>query len=377
MVIKNSIILKKDFTFEQLDVKIEEELIVEIGKNLTDERIVDGTGKFLIPGFIDIHTHGCVGFDTCDGNIDDYEKMSDFYASKGVTSFLFTTMSFSEQIISDILEKIVEYMETIENKNKVVAYPHGIYLEGPFMSKAKKGAQAEEYIIPSDIEMYRRLADASGNRIKVVAMAPEEPYGLDFIKEVSKDCVISIAHTSADYFTAMKAIEAGASNVTHLFNAMMPFNHREPGVIGAAFDSDVSMEIICDGIHLHPSVIRTVFKVAGADRVILISDSMQAAGMSDGTYSLGGQEVTLNNGKATLADGTIAGSSSNILVCVKNCISFGIPMEMAIKAATINPAKKIGIDKFTGSIEVGKYADLILIDENVNINQVFIKGGMH
>lgn len=372
MIIKNAEVLTDDFKFKKTDLRFEDGKITEIGDDLSGDEIIEGTGKYLTPGFIDIHTHGCVGFDGCDADIDGYEKMTEFYASKGVTSFLFTTMTLSEDELVNIMKSINEFM----NSGKGASYAHGIYLEGPFINVEKKGAQAGEYVIPPTMEVFRKFNEASGNRIKVCVVAPEVEGGLDFIKEVSKECAVSIGHTCSDYETAVKSMENGSTDITHFFNAMPPFNHRNPAVIGAAFDGTTHMELICDGIHLHPAIIRTVFKAAGDDRPILISDSMRAAGMPDGPSSLGGQEVFVKDGKATLADGTIAGSASNVHSCVYNCIKkFGIPAESAFKAATINPAKLIGAYEVTGSLTVGKNADMILMDkEDLSIVSVFVKG---
>lgn len=372
MIIKNAKVFTDDCKFTEVDVKIENGKIAEIGKNLTGGEETDANGKYLIPGFIDIHSHGAVGFDGCDADLDGYEKMTEFYASKGVTSFLFTTMTLSREELMNIMKSIRTFMES----GKGASYAHGIYLEGPFINIEKKGAQAGQYVVPPTMEMFSALNEASGNNIRVCVVAPEVEGGLDFVKEVTKTCVVSIGHTCSDYDTAIKSIANGSTDVTHFFNAMPPFHHRNPGVIGAAYDTDTHMEMICDGIHLHPANIRTTFKAAGDDRPILISDSMRAAGMPDGPSSLGGQEVFVKDGKATLADGTIAGSVANVHLCFTNCVKkFGIPMESALKAATINPAKLIGVDNITGSITVGKNADLVLLEQDsLDITGVYVKG---
>lgn len=372
MIIKNAKVFTDDCKFNAVDVKFEDGKITEIGTGLTGGDVIDAKGQYLIPGFIDIHSHGCVGFGGCDADIDGYEKMTECYASKGVTSFCFTTMTLSREELMGIMKSIKTFMDS----GKGVSYAHGIYLEGPFINIDKKGAQAGEYVVAPTMEMFNALNEASGNRIKVCVVAPEVEGGLDFVKECSKVCTVSIGHTNSDYDTAVKSMENGSTDVTHFFNAMPPLHHRNPGVIGAAFDGDTHMEMICDGIHLHPAIIRTVFREVGDDRPVLISDSMRAAGMPDGPSSLGGQEVFVKDGKATLADGTIAGSVANSHMCFTNCVKkFGIPMESALKAATINPAKTIGVDNITGSITAGKNADLVLLDENdLSIKSVFVKG---
>lgn len=370
MVIKNVVVLNDDFVFEKGDVLIENGRIAKISENIECEDFYDAKGDYLVPGFVDPHTHGCVGFDTCDGNLDGYEKMAEFYASKGVTSFLFTTMTLSKEELISILSNVKSFMEQAHKG----AVPRGVYLEGPFISEKKKGAQDAKYVAKPDKNFFDDLNSACGNKIRVVTVAPEEDGTEEFVKYASKVCSVSIAHTDASFEDASLAIESGASNITHLFNAMPPFHHRKPGVIGAGFDfENVSLEMICDGIHLMPPVIRSVFKIAG-DRVVLISDSMMASGLFDGKYSLGGQEVFVKDKVARLADGTIAGSASNLHDCVKNCISFGIAPETVFKSATYNPAKLIGMESEIGSIAEGKQADLVLLNKDWDIDAVFIRG---
>lgn len=372
MVIKNAYVLTDDFSFSQCDIQISADRINAIGQDIAACDIYDASGLYAVPGFIDIHTHGCVGYDTCDGNQNGYAKMCDYYASNGVTSFLFTSMTLPEDLLARLFTGINEFCRS----HKGGATPAGIYFEGPFINREKKGAQAGEYIIPPYYDTLKRLDCDSGSRIKVVAVAPEVEGALEFIKKTSQEYAITLAHTTADYDTAAAAAQAGASLVTHLYNGMSIPSHRAPGVPGAAFDNGMYVEIICDGIHLHPSVVRTTYKAAGADRVVLVSDSMQAAGMPDGMYSLGGQEVLVKDGKATLASGVIAGSSINLHKAMKNVVSWGIRLEDAVKAATINPAKVIGIDSDVGSIKAGKYADIVLLDRDLNIRDVLIRGNL-
>ena len=370
MVIKNATVLTDNFSFKKADVKIQNEKIIDISDNIEASDFYDAKGCYLVPGFVDAHTHGCVGFDTCDANQEGYEKMAEFYASKGVTSFLFTTMTLAKDELISILSAIDNFL----SKSHRGAIPRGVYLEGPFISETKKGAQDAKYIAKPSREFFDELNLACGNRIRVVTVAPEAEGTCDFVSYASRICNVSIAHTDANFEEALSAIKHGASNITHLFNAMPPLHHRNPGVIGAGFDCEnVGLEMICDGIHLNPAIIRSVFKLA-EDRVVLISDSMMASGLSDGKYSLGGQEVFVKDKVARLESGTIAGSASNLHDCVKNCIAFGIKPEIAIKSATINPAKLIGMDKEIGSIAVGKRADLVILDGDFDIRDVFIGG---
>lgn len=373
MTIKNALVLSEDFEFYPSDICIKGGKIADIGQDLSGSDAYDASGLYAVPGFVDIHTHGCVGYDACDGNLDGYSKMCDYYASKGVTSFLFTSMTLPEDVLARLFAGIDEFCLA----HKGGAVPEGIYFEGPFINREKKGAQAEEYIIPPYYDTLKRLDKVSGSRIKVVAVAPEVDGALDFIKKASQEYAITLAHTAADYDTASAAAQAGATLVTHLYNGMSIPSHRAPGVPGAAFDNGMYVEVICDGFHLHPSVVRTVFKVAGAERVVLVSDSMQAAGMPDGKYTLGGQAVTVKDGRATLVSGVIAGSSINMHTALKNVVSWGIKLEDAVRAATINPAKAAGIDKEIGSISAGKYADIVLLDRELNIKDVFIRGKLH
>ena len=370
MIIKNARVLGDDFRFFTGDVRVENGRIAGIGSFPGEGETVDAAGLCLLPGLIDIHTHGSVGCDASDAKESSLEKMAAFQASNGVTSFLPASMTLGEAELERVFRCIGEYM----------ASPHagaclrGVYMEGPFFSGEKKGAQKGEYLRNPDISLLRRLNDCAGGRIRVVAVAPELPGALEFIREAKSIARVSVAHTVADYDQTMRAFDAGASHMTHLYNAMPGFRHRDPGPVGAAFDREVTVELICDGIHIHPAVIRATYREVGAQRVVLVSDSMQASGMPDGEYTLGGQTVYVSHGKATLADGTIAGSTTNLGACVRNAVKFGVPLPDAVRSATINPARVAGIDRETGSIACGKYADLLLTDPALGLKAVFIRG---
>jgi N-acetylglucosamine-6-phosphate deacetylase len=250
-------------------------------------------------------------------------------------------------------------------------------MEGPFLSEKKKGAQNGEWLHKPDVEMFRRLQAKSGNLFKLVSIAPEEKGALSFISELKDEVVISLAHTTADYDMALKAMRQGACQVTHLYNAMPPFHHREPGVIGAAFDTPTCrVELIGDGVHIHPSVMRATFEMFGENRIILISDSMMATGMPDGQYTLGGQTVKVTGNTATLvSDSTLAGSVTNLMDCMKNVVkNMDIPLETAVKCAAVNPAKAIGIYEHYGSIKPGMVANIVLLDPELMIKAVILKG---
>lgn len=372
MIIKGASVLTDKFQFENVDVRVKDEKIIEIGVMLEgnkDEEL-DAKGSILLPGLIDIHTHGCVNYDACDENPEGLNKMSEFYSSQGVTSFLYTTMSFGE----DKLTGIVQCISKVIDEGTQGAYAHGIYLEGPFFNAIKKGAQDEKYFINPNLEMFKRLQKESKGKIKVLAFAPEQIGSDEIIEALKDECTMSIAHTAADYDTAAHALSIGAKCVTHLYNGMNTFSHRSPGVVGAAFDKAQFVELICDGIHSHSSAVRMAYRNLGDERMVLISDSMRAAGMPDGNYTLGGQDVTVKDGCATLADGTIAGSANLLKDCVRKAVEFGIPLESAVRAASLNPARLINVGAETGSIKEGKFADLLLTDSEFNIKSVWVKG---
>lgn len=341
--------------------------IVAAGASVTDGEDLDGA--YVIPGLIDIHTHAAVGADASDGDITGMEKMSLYYAAEGVTSWCPTTMTLKETELNEAMDSIREF-ERPQNGAKVA----GIHMEGPFVSMEKRGAQNPENIAVPDAAMFHRLNERSGKKVKVITMAPEEPGAMDFIKEVSKECLISVGHTTSSYATAMEAYKNGAGSLTHLFNAMPSLLHREPGCIAAAVESNAFAEIITDGIHVHPAAIRIAHTLFGK-RLILISDSLRCAGMPDGDYELGGQPITMKDGKATLkGTDTIAGSSIHLMEGMRRTVSFGISLEDAVYAATEAPARAIKVFDKVGSIAPGKAADLVVLDKELNVLKVIIDG---
>ena len=372
MILKNGLIFNENAQFVPADVELEGGRIVNVAPagTLSGGEELDATGKYVTPGFVDIHIHGSKGSDFCDNGAEHIETMSQYLGGEGVTSFCGTTMTFSEEILTSIFETANPYFD----KETGGAVLRGINMEGPFINMSKKGAQAGKYVMPPDIAMFDRLYDVCGGKVKLVDLAPEVENAIPFIEHASEKCVVSIAHTCANYDQAKAGFAAGASHVTHLFNAMPPFAHRDPGVVGAAFDDAAHVEMISDGIHLHPCVVRSVFQLFGDDRVCLISDSMRAAGMPNGVYSLGGQTVYMTDGKATLEDGTIAGSATCLAECFRRAVGFGVPLASALKAATINPAKTIGLFGELGSITPGKRADVLVLDETLHPAHIFIGG---
>ena len=353
--------------FVTRDVCTEGELLSETS---VDGKTVDLSGCYVIPGLTDLHFHGARGHDFSDGDAEGLQIMADYELSRGVTQICPAGMTLLEEQLIKVCRNAAQHRRTSRHG----ALLCGVNLEGPFLSYAKKGAQNGDWLHAPDVAMLRRLEEASEGLVKLVSVAPEEPGALEFIKEVADEVVVSIAHTTADYDTSSAALAAGARQVTHLFNAMPPFSHRAPGVVGAAFDSECKVELICDGVHIHPSVVRAVFQLFGARRVILISDTMRAAGMPDGDYTLGGQAVQVKGKYATLEDGTLAGSVTDLMSCMKTAVSFGIPLEDAVLAAAVNPAQAIGIYSRVGSIEPGKLANLAVLDEHLELKAVMCLG---
>ena len=375
MIIKNGQVFNSNGRFIPADVELAGDRIVKVAPagTLHGDEELDAAGKYVTPGFVDIHIHGAAGSDFCDGmdGSDKYVRaMQKYLGSQGVTSFLGTTMAFSEEI----LDHIFDTARPIFGQEGYGAVLRGVNMEGPFFNKAKKGAQAEEYIIDPDWEMFQRLWERSGHNIRLVDVAPELPGALEFAQKASKLCTVSIAHTCATYEEATAAFANGFTHTTHLFNAMPAFTHRAPGVVGAASDFAEHIEMICDGIHLNPAVVRAVFNMFGPDRVCIISDAMQACGMPNGEYSLGGQKVFMTDGLATLADGTIAGSATCQAEGFRRAVKFGVPLESALKAATINPAKAAGLFDEVGSIAVGKRADVLVLGADLHPEHIFIGG---
>lgn len=367
MLIKNgSVYIDGSFVKKDLMVDDSHKIadICEPG-TVSDENCIDATGKYVIPGLVDVHIHGAVGHDFSDGDSLGLAQIAKYLKSKGITSFCPTSMTLPKEDLLHTFRSILEVPQDSDHANIA-----GIHMEGPYISPSKKGAQKEEYIVAPDIESFQELNKACNNNIRIVTIAPEMPGSMEFIQAMHDSVSISLGHSSAEYSLASAAYQAGANHATHLFNAMPPLHHRDPGIIGAAADqSHVMVELICDGIHINPSVIRMVFRIFGEDRVVLISDAMRATGMEDGVYELGGQDVIKKGNRATLADGTLAGSATNLFDCMKNVVSYGIPLETAIKAATLNPSNSIG-DQTIGRIKTGLQADLLILDNELNLVQV-------
>ncbi|NCC43619.1 MAG: N-acetylglucosamine-6-phosphate deacetylase [Clostridia bacterium] len=372
MIIKNAEVYTEEGIFKDTDVYIKDGIFVESAEEASgDGQIIDGTGCYLIPGLTDIHFHGCVGRDFCDGTGEAISAIAEYEASQGVTTIVPATMTFSE-------EKLIQIAKAAKaHKNEKGAILCGINMEGPFIAMKKKGAQNGKYIHKPDIEMFDRIQKTSGGLFKLVDLAPEEEGAMEFIKAKKDEVVLSIAHTTTDYETAKAAIDAGVHHMTHLYNAMNPINHREPGPIIAASDNETcEAELICDGVHIHPAIVRNTLKMFGPDRIIFISDTMMAAGLEDGNYELGGQPVIVKGNRATLEDGTLAGSNTNLMNCMRVAVrKMQVPLETAVRCAAVNPAKSVGIYEQYGSITPGKVANAVLLKkETLETVQVILKG---
>ena len=353
--------------FVAKDVCLEGGKIVE---NCQDN-VVDVSGCYVIPGLTDVHFHGCVGADVSDADAQGLADMAAYELSRGVTQICPAGMTLAAEQLEKVCTTAAQHRANQVPGAELV----GIHLEGPFLAAAKKGAQNGAWLRNPDVALLRRLEECSQGLVKLVSVAPELEGAMDFIREVKDEVSVSLAHTTANYDIAMAAFEAGANHVTHLYNAMPPFAHRDPGVIGAAADSkDAYVEIICDGVHVHPAVIRATFRMMGRDRMVLVSDTMRAAGMPDGEYTLGGQAVFVKGNRAELADGTLAGSVTDLMNCMKTAVSFGIPLEDAVMAAAVNSAKSIGIYDRVGSLDVGKDANVVVLDQDLNLKAVLFRG---
>ena len=367
MIIKNGLVFTEDGKFEEKELYIEGDKI----SSRENGSVLDASGLYVIPGLTDIHFHGCVGYDFCDGTQEAIEKMAQYQLSNGITTICPASMTFSEEQLTGIFANAAAY------KSETGATLVGINMEGPFISMEKKGAQNGEYIHKPDAEMFERLQAAANGLIKLCDIAPEVEGAIECIEKISDKVTVSLAHTAADFDIATDAFKKGAKHVTHLYNAMNPYTHRAPGPIGAACDDEkVMVELICDGVHSHPSTVRTTFKMFGDDRIVLISDSMMACGLEDGQYTLGGQAVTVKGNLATLTElGNIAGSVTNLMKCMRKAVKeMQIPLESAVKCATANPAKAIGIYDKYGSLTPGKQADVVLLDKDLEIKYI-VKSG--
>lgn len=366
MVIKNGRVFDENGRFVEKEIYVKDGRITDGREEGTEDEVVDATGLKVIPGLVDVHSHGAFGHDFSDGDTEGLRAVLRYEKQHGITGYCPTSMTLGKERLMSIFHTAVEAQNTPEGARIL-----GINMEGPFLDAEKKGAHEAKYIAcPTEI-MWNSCQKAADGMIKLVTLAPNAEGAMDFIDRYHDQVHISLGHTSAGYDVAKEALKRGADHITHLYNAMLPMGHREPGMIIAAVEDEKCMvELISDGIHIHPAVVRNTFRMFGRDRVVLISDSMMATGMENGTYQLGEQEVTVTDGKATLADGTIAGSATNLFECMRRAMAFGVPEEDALLAATRNPARSIGADDRVGVLAPGRYADILLVDDEYHIVKI-------
>ncbi|MEA5021122.1 MAG: N-acetylglucosamine-6-phosphate deacetylase [Gordonibacter sp.] len=369
-IVGGSVFDGKNFTARDLFIN-QDKFVEVIGAVSIDGEIIDAAGCYVIPGLVDVHFHGCCGADLCDGTDEALSTIARHEAQRGVTSICPATMTYPETTLAHILS-VASAHHPADDEARLV----GINMEGPFISPNKIGAQNPAYVQVPDVGMMCRLQEAARGLVKLVDIAPEAEGALEFIDEMAGKVRVSLAHTAADYDCAAEALRRGARQITHLYNAMPSLHHREPGPIAAAFENDeVTAELIADGIHIHPAMVRMAFTLFGDDRIILVSDTMRAAGLEDGNYDLGGQNVVVRGNAATLASGTLAGSVTDLASCLQwAVIEAGIPLESAVKAATINPARAIGVEGEAGSLLPGYPADAVILGQDLSVKQVILRG---
>lgn len=362
ILLRNEILEGKNIIFDDKIINITDEIP-------KDCEIIDANNNFVSPGLIDIHIHGNMGKDTMEGTDEAIDTISKSIARHGVTSYLPTTMTMDEESITKALESIKRGM----NRNIKGAKVIGAHLEGPFINKIYKGAQNGNYIVNPSYELVKKYEDV----IKVITYAPEEDKNLEFTKDIKRNTniVLSIGHSAATFIEARDAIRLGASNITHTFNGMTGLNHRDPGVVGAALTTDTYCEFICDTIHITKDLFQFILDSKTKDKVVLITDSMEAGGLENGTYSLGGQAVIVKDGAARLESGSLAGSVSSLNSMVRNFYkNTNLKLNEAVHLASLNPARSIGIDEYKGSLDIGKDADITIFDENLNCKMTISNG---
>lgn len=372
MFYKNARIFTSDFQFHMGAFEVNDGLFGAVLPEHVPGDAIDLQGATVIPGLIDVHSHGNSGADFSDGDYEGLKKMARFYAQCGVTSFAPASMTLPYDVLAQAFATAVEL---VREAPQGCARLMGIQMEGPFFSYKKRGAQNADYLREPDFEAFRKLWEGCNGLVKIVDVAPELPGAAEFVAKARGLCTVSIAHTDCTYDDAKAAVDAGVTHLTHMYNAMPPIHHRNPGAIPAAVENPaVQAEIICDGFHIHPAAVRLAFTMF-KNRMILVSDSGRCAGQPEGTaFDLGGQMGYLRGGVARLADGTICCSAANLWGCLTNVLSWNIPEEEAVRAATYNPAKALGVQDKVGSIAEGKYADFLICAPDYSAKRVFIGG---
>ena len=372
MFYTNARIYASDFQFHMGAFEVKDGLFAQVLPENVPADAIDLKGATVIPGLVEVHSHGNSGADFSDGDYEGLKKMARYYAQCGATSFAPASMTLPY----DVLAKAFATAKQLrEEKPAGCSRIMGIQMEGPYFSYKKRGAQNADYLKEPDFEGFQKLYEDCGGLVRIVDIAPELPGAAEFVARAKELCTVSIAHTDSDYDHAKAAVDAGVTHLTHLYNAMPGIHHRNPGVIPAAVENaNVQAELICDGYHIHPASVRLAFTMF-KNRMVLVSDSGRCAGMPEGTkFELGGQDAWLRDGVAKLADGTIACSASNMWTCLCNVLAWGIPEAEAVRAATYNPAKALGALDKIGSIEKGKYADFVITNADYTQKRVFIGG---
>ena len=370
MILRNASVFCPDGVFVQKELYIDDSAGRFCAQPMGGP-VVDAAGLTAIPGLVDLHFHGCMGHDLCEGTQEALQTMADYEAGVGVLAICPATMTCPVPQLEAIAAAAAAH------QNGRGADLVGIHLEGPFLSPAKAGAQDTRYTRLPDVQLFRALQRQAGGLVRICDIAPELPGAEELIRALAGEVRLSLAHTCTDYNTAVRAFAAGVSHVTHLFNAMPGLHHRMPGPIPAAVEAGAEAELICDGVHLHPSMVRLAFRLFGADKVILVSDSTMATGLADGEYELGGQSVTVQGRRVCLthAPETIAGSCTNLFDCMRRAVlEMDIPLGSAVRAASLNPARSLGVDADYGSLQPGRFANLILLDEQLTPVQIWQKG---
>ena len=371
MLFKNAYIFTEEGVFTHGSFRVADGKFTEVLSTVPAEDGVDLEGQYVIPGLIDVHNHGNSGADFSDGDYEGLVKMAQYLAKNGVTSFAPASMTLPYEVLE---KAFATALRLTEEQPEGCARLMGIQMEGPFFSEKKKGAQNGAYLKDPDFEAFKKLYDGCRGLVRIADVAPELPGAVEFTREASKLCTVSIAHTDASYEEADAVLAAGATHLTHLYNAMPPIHHRKPGVIGAGSEREnVIAELICDGEHVHPSSVRMAFKLFPG-RICLVSDALRCCGMPNGQYELGGQEVFLEGNVARLADGTIAGSATNLYDCMRKAVEFGISKEQAILSSTIIPARQLGRGEEIGSIAPGKLADFVVCTADLEKTAVYLGG---
>ncbi|MCF8017902.1 MAG: N-acetylglucosamine-6-phosphate deacetylase [Vallitaleaceae bacterium] len=369
--IKGGLLYHQGKFFEDYAVLFEDEITLIAQSNQINHREdvdwIDAGGHYVIPGLIDVHIHGYKGHDVMDGDEVGLKAIAKGIAENGVTSFLPTTMTMETKTIEKAIKNVKKVMLQIHDGAQIL----GIHMEGPYISKAYKGAQSEKAICLPNMDLVEKYKDM----IKVITIAPELEGSKAFIEALNSDVNISLGHTGATYEQATEAIRSGARSVTHLFNAMTGLHHRAPGVVGAAFASDCYAELIADEIHVHPCLFQVIAKIKGLEKLLLVTDCMCGGGLAEGNYELGGQEVRVKDGSCTLSDGTLAGSVLKLNEALRNFdANVTDELEKLLPLVTLNQATYLGISDKKGSIDVGKDADLVIMDRDFSIQSTFVKG---